>query len=152
MFENDITIYTDGGARKNPGPAAIGFTIFDHDRRIMIRHGEPIGVTTNNVAEYMGIIKALSWANHHLPTQTTPMTVRVYMDSLLVVNQMNGLYKVRNSNLKLLIAKVRQIENELSRKKIIKVFYTHLPEEENKTAADLVNEALDKNQVINTTS
>ena len=83
-----LNIYTDGGARGNPGPAAIGFVVTDASQNILFQHGQTIGTATNNTAEYQALIEALSWvkANCH----PAPRSITCYLDSNLVVNQLLG--------------------------------------------------------------
>ncbi len=129
-----LVIYTDGGSRGNPGEAAIGILIFMGEKEI-VRHKETIGVATNNQAEYKAIIKALE-----LASGLGAETLECYMDSELVVMQINGKYKVKNKELKPLFEKVREKE------KLFKsIEYKHV-RRENKfigIADGLVNKALD---------
>ena len=66
MNDKTFTVYTDGGARGNPGEAAYGFIVYDQNKNIIFREGKKIGISTNNTAEYMGVISALSWIKDNL--------------------------------------------------------------------------------------
>lgn len=129
-----LIINTDGGARGNPGPAGIGVVIRDESEKIIFEHGSYIGDTTNNVAEYTALIKALETARD---MQATDLLVR--MDSELIVKQMQGVYKIKEPNLQLLASKV------LVLKKLFNlVEFTHVRREHNKEADYQVNRALDE--------
>jgi ribonuclease HI len=133
MEKNHIVIYTDGGARGNPGPAAIGAVV---DGR---GYGEAIGETTNNVAEYRAIIFALKKAKALLGSgKAENTTIEVRSDSELVVNQLNGIYKVKEGDLKLLFIDIWNAKQDFK-----SVAFTHIPREKNKEADALVNKALD---------
>ncbi|MFH1592952.1 MAG: ribonuclease HI family protein [Candidatus Woesearchaeota archaeon] len=131
----EVCINADGGARKNPGPAAIGFIICDKDRNSLEVHKECIGEATNNEAEYRALIKALQYATKH-----TRDTVQIFMDSELVIRQMNGKYKIKAQNLFTLFQEAKN--REKSFKKVVYNYVTR----NNKfqvQADKLVNEALD---------
>ena len=131
----NVTIYTDGGARGNPGPAAIGILILDEKNTVLFQHAETIGKTTNNVAEYTALNSALENAK-----QFSPETVSCFSDSELLVKQMRGEYKVKNADLQILYSQAK--EKELQFKT---VSYTHVPRSnEFITKVDaLLNEVLD---------
>jgi ribonuclease HI len=130
-----IIVHSDGGARGNPGPAAIGVVVFDEQYNEVERCGECIGNHTNNVAEYLGLIKALVLAKKY-----TTNEVRVCMDSELVVKQVVGEYKVKAPHLQPFLAEVKRLEQAFN-----KVSYTHVARENRyQSRADyLVNFALD---------
>lgn len=132
-----FNIFTDGGARGNPGPAAVGVVIKNDQNEIVHRFGKYIGKTTNNVAEYTGVIAALEWLISTKPSALSSM--HFYLDSLLVVNQLNGLYKVKDAKLRELLLIIRRLENEIG----ARVSYRHIPRERNREADALVNQALD---------
>lgn len=132
-----IYIYTDGGARGNPGPAAIGFFIKDENGHEVFSHGEKIGVATNNVAEYKAVISALSWACQN-KGRIKDSKVNFFLDSKLVCSQINGIFKVKDSNLRTLLYKVREKESELK----FVINYSFVPRERNEDADRLVNMAL----------
>ena len=127
-------LFTDGGARGNPGPAAFGYVLEDEDGTVIAAHGEAIGHATNNVAEYRGLIAGLETA---LEVGVTEL--EVVSDSELVVRQMQGDYKVKNETLKELNEEAEALEQRLRR-----VTYTAVRREHNELADALVNEALDQ--------
>jgi len=124
---------TDGGSRGNPGPAAYGYVLESEDGHVLAAHGETIGVATNNVAEYRGLIAGLERA---LGAGVTEL--EVVSDSELVVKQMRGEYKVKNEALRELVAEARALADRLEQ-----VTYTAVRREHNDLADRLVNEALD---------
>jgi len=136
MFSK-IIIHADGGSRKNPGAAAIGIIIFDEERKKLESYKECIGNTTNNVAEYKALLKALQLAAKH-----TRKEVHIFMDSELIINQMNGVYKIKSADMLELFQKVKDYERAFT-----KVVYNYVPRENKFQAmADrLVNEALEGN-------
>ncbi len=134
-----ITIHTDGGARGNPGPAAIGVVIeFAKDNTNESVHenillGKYLGETTNNVAEYTALLEALTKAQELDPTE-----IECLLDSELVVKQLNGQYKVKDENLLLLWTQVKN-----AARKFKKITFKHIPRALNKEADKIVNEVLD---------
>lgn len=132
-----LTIYTDGGARGNPGPAAYGFVITDEKGSLIYEEGKTIGVNTNNVAEYSAVVESLRWvlSNIHDPISN----IQFFMDSKLVCEQMSGRWKIKNENLRNLYFTIKDLENKLG----AQVTYKHVYREKNKEADALVNKALD---------
>ncbi len=128
-------IYTDGGSRGNPGPAAYGYIIYGPNGRVEAEGSSYIGVTTNNQAEYQAIVAALK----KMETLTTTESVLCKLDSELVVKQINGLYRMKNPDLKPWLDEIKVIRQRFS----AKVSFVHIPREQNKEADRLVNEALD---------
>jgi probable phosphoglycerate mutase len=128
-----IVLYTDGGSRGNPGPAAYGVRVETEDGTLVTEFGEALAPTTNNVAEYRGLIAGLAWAlaNGH-------EDVRVRSDSELLVKQMRGEYRVKHPGLQPLHAEARQLAA-----KIGKVRFEHVRREKNTHADRLANEAMD---------
>jgi ribonuclease HI len=126
-------LYTDGGSRGNPGPAAFAYVIETQDGTVLAAHGEAIGVATNNVAEYRALVEGLRKA-----AELQVDDVEVVSDSELLVNQMRGDYKVKNEALRELWLDANDLE-----KKLGKVTYTAVRREHNELADSLVNEALD---------
>lgn len=124
---------TDGGARGNPGPAAIGIVLKDGNKNIIETKGIYLGSTTNNYAEYKGIIEGLKLAKTKEISE-----LNCFLDSELVVKQLLGLYKVKEETLKTLHKEVKEIEKEFQ-----KVTYTHVRREFNKEADLIVNKVLD---------
>lgn len=135
-----IFVFTDGGARGNPGPAAVGFLVKDSRGKVLVRQGKYIGRATNNVAEYMAVIEALKWLKRNLSLVGSFDTVKFFLDSKLVVNQLNSLFKIKNKNLRDLIIKVRKLEQSLGGN----IAYNFRTREKNKQADFLVNQVLDK--------
>jgi probable phosphoglycerate mutase len=126
-------LYTDGGARGNPGPAAYGFVLEADDGTVLAAEGEAIGIATNNVAEYSGLVAGLRKA-----LALSVPEVEVRSDSELMVKQMRGEYRVKNEALRHLSLEAARLGRELG-----KVSYHHVPRERNELADRLVNEALD---------
>ncbi len=125
-------IFTDGGARGNPGPAACAAVVNDQG------FSEYIGETTNNVAEYRGLLLGLKSALKLAGKQSEEAEVEIKMDSELVVKQLRGEYKVKDQNLKLLFADTQPLINQFK-----SVIFKHVRREENSHADKLVNEVLD---------
>ena len=135
-----LIIHTDGGARGNPGPAAIGVDIKGESGEQIAAIGRNIGATTNNTAEYTAVIVALQWVKESETNVTKDdLSVKFYLDSLLVVNQLNCIYKVKEAHLRNLLLQVRQLEQEVGGE----ITYSHVRREMNKDADKLVNQALD---------
>lgn len=131
---NKLIIYTDGGARGNPGPAGIGAVIYNEKKEIIAEISEYIGKSTNNQAEYKALLAAIKKAKEFKVDE-----INFFLDSELVVEQMSGNYKVKNKSLQPLFV---QIYNEsLSYKKVT---YKHVRREKNKEADRLANMAMDK--------
>ena len=126
-------LLTDGGARGNPGPAAYGYVLEAEDGTILAAHGEAIGVATNKVAEYRGLIAGLATA-----IDLSVLDVEVVSDSELVVKQMRGEYKVKNEALRALSTEAARLARRLD-----SVEYTHVKRAQNELADSLVNQALD---------
>lgn len=135
--QNDYIIFTDGGSRGNPGEAAYGFAVYNHELKEIYREGKRIGLTTNNIAEYKGVIEALKWVENNL--KETCAVIKIHLDSLLVVSQLNGLYKVKNENMRNYFFTVKELEKNIKGK----ISYIAVPREKNKIADRLVNLALD---------
>jgi len=135
---NGFIIHTDGGARGNPGPSAIGVVIEKEGKRIY-EFGKKIGDTTNNVAEYTAVIEAFKYMKKIKGDKDT-MVMNFYLDSLLVVNQLNGIFKIKDSKLRDLVLKIRMLEQEVGGV----ISYSAIPREKNKEADLLVNQALDQ--------
>ncbi|MFH0955701.1 MAG: ribonuclease HI family protein [Candidatus Falkowbacteria bacterium] len=134
MQYNKLTIYTDGGARGNPGPAGIGVVILDEWGNPVAEISEYIGEVTNNQAEYKALIVGLAEAKKFGARE-----LEVFLDSELVVKQLNREYRVKDKDLAPLFVQVYNIS--LGFKKII---FKHIFREKNELADKLVNQALDK--------
>ena len=130
-----ITAYFDGGARSNPGPAGYGVYIVDDSGTMVAELSGSLGIATNNVAEYNGLLAALQWAIDH---NLTAITVKG--DSLLIIEQMRGNYKVKNEGLKPLHMKARMLVMQIGNVK-----FEHVPRENNKDADRLSNVGMDGN-------
>lgn len=128
-----IKLYADGGSRGNPGPSASGYVLLDMNDDILFKSGVYLGITTNNQAEYQALKFGLEEAQ-----KLGAREVDVYMDSLLVINQMKGIFKIRNRDL----WPIHQAIQELS-KQFKKITFTHVPREFNKLADAEVNTTLD---------
>ncbi len=135
-MRDSIVIYCDGGARGNPGPAAVGAVVLDPSTDPPTRLAtisERIGVATNNVAEYKALIAGLEAAREH-PARA----VRVRADSQLLIRQLEGKYRVKNAGLRPLYEHARAMLAAYD-----EVDLAHVPREENVVADALVNDALD---------
>jgi ribonuclease H / adenosylcobalamin/alpha-ribazole phosphatase len=130
---DEMVVWTDGGARGNPGPAGFGVVVMTPGGMVLAQLAEGIGWATNNVAEYRGVIAGLEQA-----LALGGRRVRVRADSLLVVNQQNGLWKVRNPALRELWAETRRLAGQFER-----VIWEHVPRERNRRADALANRAMD---------
>jgi ribonuclease HI/pterin-4a-carbinolamine dehydratase len=128
-----VKVFTDGGSRGNPGPSASGFVVLDMEDNILVDKGVYLGITTNNQAEYT----ALKLALEECRTMQV-QEIQVYMDSLLVVNQMKGIFKVKNRDLWPIHEAIKQLAVQFKH-----VSYSHVPREFNKLADAAVNRALD---------
>jgi len=126
-------LFTDGGARGNPGPAAYGFVLEADDGTVLAAEGRAIGPATNNVAEYSGLIAGLRKA-----IELAVGEVEVVSDSELMVKQMRGEYRVKNEALRGLCVEANSLARRLER-----VEYRHVKRAHNELADRLVNEALD---------
>jgi ribonuclease HI len=127
-------LFTDGGSRGNPGPAAYAFVLEAEDGTVLDARGEAIGVATNNVAEYSALVAGLERA-----VQAGVAELEVVSDSELMVKQMRGEYKVKNRALQDLFLDASRLARKVGR-----VSYTAVRREHNVLADSLVNEALDR--------
>lgn len=131
---DEVKLFTDGGSRGNPGPSASGFAVLDMEDNVLIDKGVYLGVTTNNQAEYTALKLGLEEC-----LKMGAKKIHVYMDSLLIVNQMKGIFKIRNRDLWPIHDAVQQ-----QVKRFQKVGFHHVPREFNKLADAAVNRALDE--------
>ncbi len=129
-----LKVYTDGGSRGNPGPSATGYVLINEDEEVIDEGGEYIGITTNNQAEYQAVKLALKRAREYPAVKELDF----FIDSLLVVNQMNGVFKIRNKDLWPIHEAIKKLASEFDR-----VSFTHVKREFNKLADAKVNQALD---------
>ena len=138
MIKNDLSVFCDGGARGNPGPAAIGFVVFQNER-IVHKFSKRIGEATNNVAEYRAVIAALTWLiDKPSIINNQSSIINFYLDSLLIVNQLKGNFKIKNFNLQKLIVRAKNTERKIKGE----VNYSYIPRRQNKIADALVNQSL----------
>jgi ribonuclease HI len=131
-----ITAYIDGGARGNPGPAGYGVHVVDDDGNVLAEIYEGIGIATNNLAEYRGLLAALEWALAHGHER-----VHIKSDSLLLVQQINGNYRIKNQGL---IPLYRQARHLMAR--VGEVTVEHVRREQNRDADRLSNLGMDMNR------
>ena len=137
-----LIIFTDGGARGNPGPAAIGIVFKNQKGEVLKQYGERIGNTTNNVAEYEAIIFALKKAKQIFGKEKTKNSdVEIYVDSELIARQLGGQYKIEEEHLQALFMKVWNLKFDFG-----SVSFFPVQREKNKEADRMVNIALDKEQ------
>lgn len=132
-------VYTDGGARGNPGPAALGYVIKNEKGETLKEHGEYLGEKTNNEAEYRAPIAALkkikaTWGKD----KAKKSEVAFFMDSELLVKQLTGKYKIENPNMQKFFLELWNLKVDFA-----KVTFVSIPREKNKEADRMVNEALD---------
>ena len=141
-----IYINTDGGARGNPGPAAIGVVFYDESENIVHKFGKNIGEATNNIAEYSAIVEALKTLKKSKWLKENEGRCEVYcrLDSQLVVEQISGNYKVKNEGLRYLYLEVLSLIADIK----AKIYFCHIVREENKLADKMVNQALDEGRDV----
>ncbi|UTX51261.1 reverse transcriptase-like protein [Candidatus Saccharibacteria bacterium TM7i] len=132
--ESNIILYSDGGSRGNPGPSAAGFVIMDGDGVQLASGGEYLGVATNNVAEYHGLLLGLEKA-----LELGYRTLECRLDSMLVVNQMKGIYKIKNRELWPVHERIRLLTEQFDR-----VRFAHVTRNYNQLADGVVNKVLDQ--------
>ena len=135
----NLTINTDGGSRGNPGPAGIGVKIEIRNSNDEIRIeeiSEYIGETTNNIAEYKAVLKALEWVKINIKGE---LKIEFFLDSQLVVEQLNERYKLKNDGLKQIFTEIKRLVFELGDN----ISFDYIPREKNQEADALVNKALD---------
>lgn len=134
-----INVFTDGGARGNPGPGAIGVYITDEKRRKIFGFGKKLGVATNNVAEYTAVLEALQWIYQNRKQFGQNLQISFFLDSKLVCSQLLGLFKIKSLHLAQLLLAVKKKEKLLN----AEISYAYIPREQNKEADRFVNQALD---------
>ena len=136
---DELKVFADGGSRGNPGPSASGFVVMDMEDNVLVDRGLYLGVTTNNQAEYTALKLALEECR-----KIGAKRIEVYMDSLLVVNQMQGLFKIRNRDLWPIHQAIMSLVKGFKH-----VSFSHVPREFNKLADAAVNRTLDEHQAEN---
>ena len=136
-------VYCDGGSRGNPGPAASAFVVISTTNQIITSSGKYIGVATNNIAEYSAVILALEWVNQQVQSQAflkqSLNKLNFFLDSQLVVNQLVGQYKIKNSSL---LQRAQEIHQHLL-KLPFSITFSHIPRYQNHLADSQVNQVLD---------
>lgn len=151
--QTTLSIFCDGGARGNPGPAAVAFVVKNDEGQTIKEHAQTIGDTTNNIAEYKAVIAALRWIAE-TNTQESLNRYHLFLDSRLVVNQLKRNFKIKNAKLKKLAIEVKRLEQEIAPQtaspgqlfaiNTTSVTYALIPREKNVEADTLVNTALDR--------
>lgn len=131
-----LIIYTDGASRGNPGHASYGFIVSDGSGKLLYEEGKYIGITTNNVAEYTGVLEALKYAKKEYGDKR--LEIELYADSKLVVEQLSGRYKIKSPHLKPIIDQIKIFKLELGG-----AIHGHVPRSKNSKADALANQALD---------
>lgn len=134
VHPDKVKLFGDGGSRGNPGPSASGYVILDLEDNVLVDEGVYLGVTTNNQAEYTSLKLGLEACK-----KMGVREVDVYMDSLLVINQMKGIFKVKNRDLWPIHQAIKDLVTHFD-----KVDFSHVPREFNKLADAAVNRALDE--------
>ena len=132
-----ISIYTDGGARGNPGISGFGLVVLDPQGNSLHQQSQFLGIKTNNEAEYLGLIAALTWLKDN---QSDVTTVDFYSDSQLMVRQLNGQYKVKSPNLKPLFLTAKKLISQIKPP----ISFLDIRRHKNKIADALANQAMDK--------
>lgn len=131
----ELKIYTDGGALNNPGPAASAFVVYLNSK-IIHQASFGIGNNTNNFAEYTAVVKTFEWL---IKNKTAGIIkINFFSDSNLMVNQLNGLFKIKNAAIREFVLKIRSLEQELN----IPATYKYIPREQNQLADSLVKKTL----------
>lgn len=139
-----LNVFTDGGARGNPGPAATGVYVADEKNNQIAGFGKLLGEATNNVAEYKAIIQALDWIIENKKILDQNCRINFFLDSKLACSQILGLFKVKNLFLKDLLLDVRDREGQIG----LPMYYKHIPREKNTEADKYVNLTLDENRDV----
>lgn len=134
----EIHVYTDGGARGNPGIAGYGIVILDQDRKSIFQDSKFLGIKTNNEAEYLALVSALTWIKDN-KDKLSIGKILFYSDSELLVRQIAGIYKVKAPNLKPLFALVSNLLLEIN----LPHSFKSVPREYNSLADKLANQAMD---------
>ena len=142
-MEKSITVFCDGGARGNPGPAASGFAVVEGDN-IIYKESKYLGETTNNVAEYKAVIMALDWLHKE---KFSAGKIVFNLDSQLITKQLMGEFKIKSERLKPLVTIAKDLEKKIDQR----IEYVWNPRSQNEIADTLVNDELDKHHKKNFT-
>lgn len=137
-MNHTLKIFCDGGARGNPGEAAAAFVV-ERDEKTIYSESVYLGKTTNNIAEYQAVILALGWLIGNPILNSQFLTINFFLDSELVTKQINGIYRVKNKNLKIFFAEVKILINKVSSQ----IIFKNISRGKNKKADFLVNQKLD---------
>jgi len=138
--EEKIVVYTDGGSRGNPGPSGVGVVITKDGKKLLKEYSQPIGIRTNNEAEYEAVIFALQKIKHlYGKNKTRELNVEMKMDSELVSRQLGGKYKIVEEKLFPLFIKVWNLKMDFG-----EITFTEIPREKNERADRLANQAMDR--------
>jgi ribonuclease HI len=134
-----IIVQTDGASRGNPGPSSYGYLIIDKETgKIIHMEGKKIGIATNNIAEYSAVLNAFQFIKDNFREEKN-IKVDLMADSLLVIKQLAGFFKIKNPKLKLIFEQIKKLEFEMA-----EVTFKHIPREQNSRADRLANQALDR--------
>lgn len=136
---NELKVYSDGGARGNPGPAGAGAAIVDSTGKTLAEVSQPLGTMTNNQAEYWAVVLIMEKLTDLLHEGYPADRVHYQMDSKLIVEQLNGNYKIKHPGLKPLYGRVMELRAALP----IPIEFSHIPRHLNKQADALANKAMD---------
>lgn len=141
MKKEKVIVYTDGGARGNPGPAGVGVVIKDEKGNLLHKYSKDIGVRTNNEAEYEGVILAFQKLKHlYGKDKLEHLEVELRVDSQLIARQLRGIYKVKMEHLKTLFMEAYNLKTEFGKVEIVEI-----SREKNQEADAMANEAMDGN-------
>lgn len=137
-----LQVFCDGGARGNPGPAASAYLVFNQAGELVHKEGKALGTATNNFAEYQAVLMAGEYLESFL---TEESSVDFFLDSQLVVQQINGVFKVKDARLKVLNLEINERLRKLKEVgKLTAISFNYVPREKNSQADKLVNETLDQ--------
>ena len=137
-MQDSLSIYCDGGARGNPGPAAAAFVV-EKNGKVVHKESKYLGRATNNEAEYAGVILGLGWTVKNITAESQEITF--ILDSELVANQLSGNFKVKNENLRNRYFTAKTLEKRIP----TRIIYKTVSRDRNKVADFLVNKELDEN-------
>src|SRR4030043_1118473 len=139
-MNEEIKIYSDGGARGNPGPSASAFVVFKNNK-ILFKNSKYFGIKTNNQAEYTALMMAYKWLEKN---NISKYKIYFYLDSEVVVKQIQGIFKIKNNQLKVLFKKIKYYENIIE-KRNNNLRHILIKREFNTIADKLVNKSIDEN-------
>lgn len=133
-----LSVFTDGGSRGNPGISGYGLVI-KSGSEVIFEEAKFLGIKTNNEAEYMGLIGALTWISEN---KKNVEKINIFSDSQLMVRQVQGIYKMKAPNLKPLLSTVRALIEQIN----LPIEFKSVPREDNSLADELANQAMDQRQ------